>query len=178
MYAWGLRNPWRFAIDPATGDLWIADVGEAFFEEVDVIRNGTSGQNFGWPVFEANSCFTDDPGGNLNCDHPENYTAPVVAYDRRSPETGGVLVAGAVYRGACLPDLDGRFFFGDYRNGAVRSIPASAAQVDWADTTDHTTDLDPGNLLEGRLSAFGVDGYGEMYVTSLQGGAVYRIAHE
>jgi glucose/arabinose dehydrogenase len=180
MFAWGLRNPWRISVDSATGDLWIGDVGEASYEEVDVIRNGTSGQNFGWAVFEGPMCFTDDPDGNLNCDHPENYAAPVMAYDRRSPATDGVVIGGVVYRGACMPDLDGRYFFGDYRNGMVRSFPASTSQIDFDSTTDHTADLDPTGVLAGHITSFGVDGYGEMYVTAIGAGSdgVYRIAHQ
>ncbi len=177
MYAWGLRNPWRFAIDPATGDVWIGDVGQGTYEELDLVRSGAAGKNFGWPIFEGNGCFTADAGGDTGCDQPGDYDPPVLAYDRQGTGQCSV-VAGVVYRGACMPDMVGRVFFGDYCSGEVRSFPATSDTIDYAATTDHTADLDPEGVLYGRLSAFGVDGYNEAYVTSLQGGAVYRIEVE
>jgi len=174
-HAWGLRNPWRFAVDPGSGDVWIGDVGQGAYEEIDVVRAGAPAPNFGWPVFEGPECFTGDDGGAAGCDTPELFAAPVTAYDRRGTGQCAV-IAGAVYRGGCMPELQGRFFFGDYCSGEVRSLPASVTSIDFAATIDHTADLDPTGLLYGRLSAFGVDGYGELYVTALQSGEVYRIA--
>ncbi len=177
MFAWGLRNPWRIAIDASTGDVWIGDVGQGAYEEIDVVRAGTRGQNFGWGVFEGPDCFTADPDGNLGCNNPGAYVAPVVAYNRQGTGQCSV-VAGGVYRGACMPDLTGRFFFGDYCSGEVRSFPSSTAQLTYAQTTNHTADVDPQGLLYGRLSSFGTDGYGELYVAAMQGSAVYRIEVE
>lgn len=177
MYAWGLRNPWKISIDPASGDLWIGDVGQGVYEEIDVVRAGGAGANYGWSVFEGPDCFGDDPDGTLNCDRPGDYASPVVAYDRQGTGQCSV-IAGHVYRGACMPDHVGRFFFGDYCSGEVRSFPATSDSIGYAETTDHTADLDPGGLLYGRLSGFGVDGYGELYVTALQSGEVYRIEVE
>lgn len=177
MFAWGLRNPWRIAIDPSNGDVWIGDVGQGMYEEVDVVRAGTSGQNFGWAVFEGPACFTEDPDGNAGCDSPGDYVAPVVAYDRQGTGQCSVIMGG-VYRGTCMPDMVGRVFFGDYCSGEVRSFPASTNQLDYSATTDHTSDVDPSGLLYGRISSFGVDGYGELYVAALQAGAVYRIEVE
>jgi glucose/arabinose dehydrogenase len=176
MFAWGLRNPWRFTIDPDTGDVWIGDVGQGAYEEIDVVRGG-GGDNFGWAVFEGPACFTDDPDGAQGCDRPGDYVSPVMAYDRRGTGQCSV-IAGPVYRGRCMPDLAGRVFFGDYCSGEVRSFAATATTITYAETTDHTQDLDPQGVLYGRLSAFGVDGYDEAYVMSRQGGAVYRIEVE
>lgn len=177
MFAWGLRNPWKISVDSANGDLWIGDVGQGLYEEIDVVRSGTSGQNFGWPVFEGPSCFTDDDSGNLNCDSPDAYDAPVMAYNRDGTGQCSV-IAGGVYRGTCMPDFVGRFFFGDYCSGEVRSFPATEDTIAYSATTDHTDDVDPTGALYGRISSFGTDGYGELYVAALQSGDVYRIEVE
>ncbi len=175
-FAWGLRNPYRFTID-LNGDLWIGDVGQATVEELDVIRAGTSGQNFGWPVFEGEMCFSDDTAGNAGCDQPASYVMPVTQRVRTSGSAS--ILAGPVYRGACMPDLAGRAFFGDYGTGEVRSFPAASNKVAYAQTTDHTADLDPApRKLEGDFSSFGTDLYGEIYVTALRAGRVYRVELE
>jgi glucose/arabinose dehydrogenase len=176
-FAWGLRNPWKIAFDPATGDLWIGDVGQGAYEEVDVVRAGTSGQNFGWPVFEGPECFTADADGDAGCDRPGDYVLPVLGYDRRGTERCSVVVA-PVYRGACMPDLTGRLFFGDYCSGEIFSFPATATALGLAEATDHTADADPDGVLFGQLAAFGVDGYGELHVTALARGRVYRLELE
>lgn len=175
-FAWGLRNPYRFTID-INGDLWIGDVGQATVEELDVIRAGTSGQNFGWPVFEGEMCFTADSSGNAGCDKPADYVMPVT---QRVRTTGSAsILAGPVYRGSCMTDLAGRVFFGDYGTGEVRSFPASSNKTAYASSTDHTADLDPSpRKLEGDFSSFGTDLYGEIYVTALRAGRVYRIELE
>jgi glucose/arabinose dehydrogenase len=177
MYAWGLRNPWKIAIDAANGDLWIGDVGQGWYEEVDVVRAGGAGPNFGWAVFEGPDCFTADPDGNAGCSDPDAYRFPVMYYDRRGTGQCSVIVGG-VYRGTCMPDLVGQVFFGDYCSGEVRTFPATSTSLDYGATTDRTSDLDPQGVLFGRLSGFGVDGYNELYVTALQSGEVYRIEVE
>ncbi len=173
-YVWGLRNPYRFTID-TNGDLWIGDVGQAEIEELDVVRAGTSGQNFGWPVFEGEKCFTADTNGNAGCDMPANYVMPVTFRVRGASAS---ILAGPVYRGGCMPDMVGRVFFGDYATGEVRSFPASKNKEAYADTTNHTADVDPTKLLEGQFSSFGSDAFGEIYVTALRRGRVYRIEVE
>ncbi len=177
MFAWGLRNPWKITFDASTGDLWIGDVGQGLYEEIDVIRAGTSGQNFGWPVFEGTGCFADDDSGNLNCDRPQDYVPAVLAYNRDG--TGQcTVVAGGVYRGTCMPDYVGQFFFGDYCSGEVSSFPATTTTIAYSAVTNHVDDVDPTGLLYGRISSFGTDGYGELYVAALQSGEVYRIQVE
>ncbi len=175
MYAWGLRNPYRFTID-RNGDLWIGDVGQERIEELDVVRAGEAGKNFGWPVFEGEECFTADSGGNAGCDRPADYVMPVTFRVRGASAS---ILAGPVYRGGCMPDLVGRVFFGDYATGEVRSLPATQNKVAYNDTTDHTSDLDPApRKLEGQFSSFGTDAFGEVYVTALRSGRVYRIEVE
>lgn len=179
-YVWGLRNPYRFFFD-RNGDMWIGDVGQARVEELDVVRAGTSGQNFGWPVFEGEECFTADSGGNQGCDQPQNYEKPVTFRVRGASAS---ILAGPVYRGGCMPDMVGRVFFGDYATGEVRSFSAREDKIDYSATTDHSGALGTATTLEGRFSSFGVDAFGEIYAlryrNTLSGGAgrVYRIEVE
>lgn len=117
VFAKGLRNPWRFSIDRATGDIWIGDVGESTIEEVDRIPAGTSGQNFGWPSFEGSQRVGDGDGA---------FVEPVTEY--RHDEIGPAVIAGFVYHGRRIPGLRGAFVFGDMsgpmfalgRDGRVR----------------------------------------------------------
>jgi glucose/arabinose dehydrogenase len=178
-FAWGLRNPYRFTID-RNGDLWIGDVGQTEIEELDVIRAGSSGQNFGWPVFEGEKCFDKDSGGRAGCDRPADFVMPVT---QRVRGASASIIAGPVYRGACMPDLVGRVFVGDFATGEVRSFPATSNKIDYAATTDHTDDLDPApRKLEFQLSSFAIDLYGEIYVTAFgfrgSAGQLYRIELE
>jgi glucose/arabinose dehydrogenase len=175
MYAWGLRNPYRISVDPATGDLYIGDVGQGTYEEVDYVPAGGAGKNFGWAVFEGPDCFTSDPDGNAGCDNPTAYAAPLVADDRRDNGHNAV-VGGYVYRGTCMPDMTGQYFFGDYGSGVVRTLRVQGGAA--VDQMDRTEDVDPDGLLSQQLSGFGVDGFNELYVTTLMSGRVYRIEIE
>lgn len=174
-FVWGLRNPWRISLDPATGDLYIGDVGQGAYEEVDYVPAGTSGQNFGWAVFEGPMCFTADPDGNLGCDNPSAYVAPLVPLDRRSNGECSV-IGGHVYRGTCMPDLVGTYFYGDYCAGAVKTLKVQGGQA--VELLDRTDDVDPSGVLYQNLGSFGVDGYNELYVTTVGSGRVYRIEVE
>jgi hypothetical protein len=165
-FAWGLRNPWRMAFDPDTGDLWIADVGAASFEEIDVSRAGQSDLNFGWSYYEGPLC----AGGG--CDTP-GLTPPVFAYDRR--ETAHcTVIGGAVYRGGCMPDLDGTYFFADFCSRAVWTLDAATP----GDATEITAELDPEPRLLDQIAGFGTDGYGELYILTRSGRDLYRIELE
>jgi glucose/arabinose dehydrogenase len=175
-FVWGLRNPYRFTIDRKNGDLWIGDVGQERIEELDVVRAGTNGQNFGWPVFEGKECFTADSGGNAGCNQPANYVMPVT---QRMRGASASILAGPVYRGGCMTDMVGRVFFGDYATGEVRSFPATTSDIAYDATTDHTADLDPApRKLESQFSSFGTDAFGEIYVSALRAGRLYRIEVE
>jgi glucose/arabinose dehydrogenase len=176
MYAWGLRNPWRISIDPATGDLFMGDVGQGWYEEINFQPAGQPGRNFGWAVLEGPDCFDADPDGREGCDPPApGLTAAMVATDRRSNGECSV-VAGNVYRGTCMPDMAGQFFFGDYCGGTVRTLRVEGGAA--VDVRDRTEELDPDGLLYQGLSSFGIDGYNELYVTNVATGRVYRIEVE
>ncbi len=176
MFAWGLRNPWRITIDPMTNDLYIGDVGQGWYEEVNLQPAGSPGRNFGWAIYEGPDCFTDDPDGAEGCTPPASGITPAIqATDRRNNGDCSV-VAGHVYRGTCMPDMAGVFFYGDYCNGAVRTLRVQNGAA--VDVTDRTEDVDPEGLLYQGLASFGIDGYNELYVTTVDTGRVYRIEVE
>jgi glucose/arabinose dehydrogenase len=161
IWSFGLRNPWRFTFDPATGDLYIADVGQSAWEEVDVVtaaQGAGRGANFGWSVMEGRHCYTD-PG----CD-PSQFTLPVVEY---SHDKGCSITGGFVYRGAAIPALQGHYFYADYCQGWVRSFRLQDGQ---AVEPQAWPTLAPG----GAVPGFGQDAAGELYVMNAEG-RVFRI---
>jgi glucose/arabinose dehydrogenase len=154
----GLRNPWRISFDRATGDLWIGDVGQGAYEEIDVVRAGSGGgQNFGWNMTEGFHCY---PSGEPCA--PDGLTPPVTEYDHGF---GCSVTGGFVYRGA-YPALVGGYLFADYCSGNVWLIDAAAEEV-----------RDPRLVLEsGRsISSFGEDQSGELYATDLGAGELLRV---
>lgn len=161
IWSWGLRNPWRFSFDRLTHDLYIADVGQDNFEEVDVAQPPAAGRglNFGWNRMEGAHCYP--PGGS--CDR-SGLTLPVVEYDHGQ---GCSITGGYVYRGAAIPALQGVYFYSDFCQGFVRSFRFVGGQVtrqqDWQT-------LRPG----GNVTSFGEDAAGEIYILTMQGG-VYRV---
>jgi len=164
IWALGLRNPWRYAFDRATGDLYIADVGQNLWEEVDVEPAGRGGRNYGWNVTEGFHCYSA-----AQCD-TTGFTAPVVEYGH---DAGCSITGGYVYRGRAVPDLDGVYFYGDYCSGFVRSFRYANGVA--TDERDWTSSLrtSSGGAMAG-LSSFGQDARGELYLLLL-GGEIYRI---
>lgn len=158
IYALGLRNPWQFSFDRGTGNIWIGDVGQNRIEEIDVVPAGADGGlNFGWSCFEGNAPF-DQTG----CDRA--YLPPVYAY---SHDDGSCSVTGGfVYRGGNLPALQGQYLFSDFCRTSIRILsgPLSEPSVREA--------LPPGQVL---ASSFGEDVDGELYLTDIVSGTVYRI---
>jgi len=155
----GLRNPWRMSFDRATGDLWIGDVGQNAWEEIDVARAGQGGLNFGWNRVEGFDCF---PPGNGSCE-TAGMTMPVAVYGH---EFGCSVTGGVVYRGTQQPELAGGYLFADYCSGNV-----------WLLDPAGDGPQDPFLALESRrsISSFGEDEAGEVYATDLSGGALLRI---
>ena len=161
LWNWGLRNPWRFSFDRATGDLYIGDVGQNEREEIDV-STATSGAgkgvNYGWSIMEGTQCY-----GASSCDMT-GLTPPVLDYTHSD---GCSVTGGYVYRGSAIPDLVGTYFYADFCSGWVRSFRYAGGQVTEAASWSA---LVPG----GGIPSFGEDGHGELYVLSADGG-VYRI---
>lgn len=163
IWVYGLRNPWRFSFDRASGDLFIGDVGQSRLEEISVQNAGSGGgENFGWNVMEGPDCY-----GAPSCD-TSGLSLPVYEYDH---DEGCSVTGGYVYRGAALPQLAGRYFFGDYCTGLVRSFRYEGGAA--VDVQDHTTDL--GAI--GGLSSFGEDADGELYLVDIEG-IVYRLVSQ
>ena len=154
----GLRNPWRIRFDVPTGDLWIGDVGQGAWEEVDVIRSSTAGgQNLGWNTMEGSQCFAADP-----CD-TDGLTLPVAQYDH---DSGCSIVGGVVAHDPAVPAVDGRYVFSDYCSGTFWTIDPARDDLQ-----------DPEPVLEsGRgISAISLDEDGSILVTDLNGGQLLRL---
>jgi glucose/arabinose dehydrogenase len=150
-WVWGLRNPWQFSFDRDWGDLYIGDVGQDRWEEIDrEPANDPGGENYGWPILEATHCFKVDP-----CTDP-NLVGPIAEY---SHALGCAVIGGYVYRGAAQPDLVGTYVFGDTCSGRLFTL-----QVDQG-TEDPKVVLDSGP----EMSSFGEDEAGEVYVVALNG---------
>ena len=161
IYAYGLRNPWRFAIDPVRGHVFLGDVGFDSGEEVDVIPVGTAGQNFGWPIVEGASDCVDD----VACD-TTGLVPPIYEYDHRGDQCA--VIVGPVYRGCGMPGHRGKLFVGDFCEGWVRTVVYGEGEV--LAVTDH-----PALAIPGALSAFGEDADGELYLLDHDEGTIDRI---
>ena len=159
IWLYGLRNPWRFSFDRSNGDLYIGDVGQGAWEEVNVLTAGsTGGANFGWNVMEGDHCYAASM-----CDR-SGLVSPVSEYGHSD---GCSITGGYVYRGTFVPDLAGRYLYGDYCRGWVRSFRFVGGRA--------TEPLDWSALaVDGGLSSFGEDQRGELYVMTLSG-RLYRI---
>jgi glucose/arabinose dehydrogenase len=155
---YGLRNPWRFSFDRETGDLWIGDVGQGEWEEIDHTSQGEPGlENYGWDVFEGRQRYEDkdpNPRGRL--------VMPVAEY---SHDHGCSVTGGFVYRGEAIPAAQGRYFYGDYCSGNVWSLALSDGKA---------TDVRRHRFRVATLSSFGEDAAGELYLVSLEGN-VFRL---
>jgi len=160
VWSYGLRNPWRFSFDRQKGDLYIADVGQNLWEEVDVAPAASQagrGANYGWNIMEGNHCY------NASSCNTAGLTLPVTEYIHSFGACS--ITGGYVYRGSALPALTGNYFYGDFCNGTIESI-----QYPGSGPADWTSLLTPGS----NLSSFGQDARGELYVVQLTG-PVYRI---
>jgi len=161
IWAYGLRNPWRFSFDRETGDLWIGDVGQDLWEEVDFQpASSMGGENYGWRLMEGNHCYNPP----VNCQSP-TLTRPVMEY---SHGEGCSITGGFRYRGARFPHMRGIYFFGDYCNGTIWGATQPQADGPWLRQTMLATEIKNG------LSSFGEDVNGELYFVNLNG-AVYQI---
>lgn len=156
IFAWGLRNPWRFSFDTVTSKLWAGDVGQGDWEEVDVI---TAGGNYGWNVREGAHCFNPSTG----C--ANTFIDPVSEYDHG---LGGSITGGFVYRGSAISELAGWYLFGDFTSGRLFGIPENSA----AGTV-------PEILAETglRIVSFGQDTDGEIYILNFVG-TIHQIVDE
>ena len=152
IFAYGLRNPWRFSFDRDTGDLWIGEVGQNSKEEVDFMPAGEgAGANFGWNLREG----TEEYRGSS----PPDVVEPLLEYP--NPDDGCAVIGGYVYRGAKIPDLDGAYLYTDYCNGTIHAV----VQRDGAVVEDRPIFNGPSST-----TAFGQDNDGDLYVLSQDSG--------
>jgi len=154
LFAWGLRNPWRWSFDRVTGDLWLGDVGQGAWEEVDLIRHG---ENYGWAIREGANCYP--PGSNCAKDA---LVDPRAQYGRSQ---GFSITGGYVYRGSAVAALQGHYLYGDYGSGRI-----------WALNTD-TNNAEPVLLMNTDLSisSFAEDHAGEIYVLDYGSGEIHKL---
>jgi glucose/arabinose dehydrogenase len=154
IYAWGLRNPWRFSFDESTGDLWAGDVGQRAWEEIDLL---VSGGNYGWNIEEGDHCFSPPVG----CDDT-GLIDPVYEYGRTE---GRSVTGGYVYRGTAMPSLTGHYLFADWGSGRLWGFDASSMMPDAALLADAGM----------SIVSFAADQNSELYVIDYFGGGVYRL---
>lgn len=155
IWLWGLRNPWRIAFQPESGDLYVADVGQNQYEEVTVVGPDDGGANLGWNLTEGLHCY-----GNDAC-RPTDYTLPQLEYDH---EDGCSVTGGFVYRGPIQP-IRGLYFYSDYCDGWLRSFRYEGGQA------TESTQWDVARV--GNVTSFGEDSEGRLYV--LTESAVWRL---
>ena len=157
VYAYGFRNPWRFSVDRLTGDVWVADVGENTWEEVNVLQ---SGGFYGWPYYEGDGCFQNSSSQPERLQHPVRPPRDDLWRRQRRP----VISGGYVYRGTALPSLYGKYLFGDYVTGQVYIY-------------DPATDLNAPlpNSTGGATVAWGKDNAGELYAVRYDTGRVQQL---
>src|SRR5262245_3371604 len=168
VWDYGLRNPYRFSFDRATGTKWIGDVGQDRYEEVDVESFlSPGGVNYGWPYMEADSCYHSAP----DCGQDTLVARPIFFFDHI---TGCAVVGGYVYRGSLIPEIQGQYFCGEYCYGLIWSIDLATGWV-----TDRKAQLAPGGGLNiGIITGFGEDGFGELYIVDYGTGTtgeIYKI---
>ena len=163
IWIYGLRNPWRFSFDRSTADLYIGDVGQGSYEEVDVLPSGRpGGDNYGWNVMEGDHCYAAS-----TCNR-SGLVPPVAEYTHAD---GCSITGGHVYRGSRAPSLTGAYLYGDYCSGWVRSFRYIGGRVieefSWPTLS----------VSGGLLSSFGEDARGELYITALSG-KLFRIVEQ
>ncbi|MFO0360115.1 MAG: PQQ-dependent sugar dehydrogenase [Flavobacteriales bacterium] len=161
IWSYGLRNPWKFSFDRQTGDIWLADVGQNAWEEVNMTpANSTGGENYGWRCYEGNAAYN-----TAGCAAQSTMLAPVQVYSHSAPTNFCSITGGVVYRGSKYPAMNGIYFFTDYCDGDIYGIAGSAGSG-WT-----STNYGPGG---GAITAIQEDSAGEVYIIR-QGGTIAKI---
>lgn len=159
IWLYGLRNPFRFSFDSVTGDLWIGDVGQNNFEEVDHLTSAQSGANLGWNIMEGTHCFSPPTGCPM-----AGLTLPVFDYDHSQGDD--TIIGGHVYRGSKMPSLVGAYVFGDFISGRMWTLTQSGSMF---------TRTSLFTVAANDVAAIGQDQLGELYVARYSSGVVSRI---
>ena len=163
IWSYGLRNPWKFSFDQLNGDLWIADVGQNSFEEINrTLNSSTGGENYGWRCYEGNSTFNTS-----GCAPISNYTFPVAEYAHGGSPFKCSITGGYRYRGTLEPSLQGMYFFADFCSDEIGYVE---------ETSTGTFQLNLTNAFAGQgFSTFAEDNDGELYIIGINTGTVSRI---
>ena len=182
IWAYGLRNPWRFSFDALTGDMIIGDVWQHLWEEINIEYFGDKGgNNYGWNIMEGNHCYHDDVKECVNDDfvmpafeYPNNANYAKTLFGIKQPNMDGCSITGGyVYRGSQIPSLYGRYIFGDYCTGKIWSIKIDNGIG--SNMIDHTKDImESMGKKEFYLSSFGEDNDNELFIIDYNG-TIYRL---
>ena len=160
IWASGLRNPWKFSFDTETGDLWIGDVGQNAWEEIDYqSANSQGGENYGWNCYEGFASFE-----NSGCN--DQYTEPVHTYENNGYPNDCSITGGFVYRGTNYPNFNGHYIFGDYCTGKIFTL-SDQANANFDLSTQENTDI--------FISCFGEDSNGELYLADRNTGEIFSV---
>ncbi|MEO8179360.1 MAG: PQQ-dependent sugar dehydrogenase [Deltaproteobacteria bacterium] len=176
IWAYGLRNPWRFSFDACNGDLYIGDVGQNTLEEIDYLpaaadRTIASGANFGWRLMEGPNCRPGDTNCNQQTQAQMGLKLPVDSYARA---VGQSVTGGYVYRGSAIPGLRGTYIYADYASARFFSFRIENGAI--AGRAEITDQMRPATGAIDNIASFGTDNAGEMYVAAFTPGTVYRVA--
>ncbi len=162
VWALGLRNPWRYSFDRLTGDLWIGDVGQGEWEEIDLqLANSPGGENYGWRCYEGNATFNTN-----GCADANTLTFPIHVYTSNFT-IGCSVTGGYVYRGSDFPDLYGHYVYTDFCSGRIWSLYPNGADG-WTNTEWY-------NGANSQYSTFGEDQQGELYLAAYSDGQIFRV---
>jgi glucose/arabinose dehydrogenase len=173
IWAYGLRNPWRFSFDAINGDMFIGDVGQDSWEEINYLKSDSAGLNFGWNIVEGNHCYSDP-----ECDK-RMYVDPMFEYPsdaaywksimglREKNITGCSVTGGYIYRGKKVKSLYGLYIFSDFCSGKIWAFDQNSSQI-----TEITTSLLSSD--QHMIASFGEDIYNELYIVDYLG-AIYKI---
>jgi len=163
IWAYGLRNPWKFSFDRQTGDLWITDVGQGLFEEINMASPTDAGLNYGWRCYEGNSEFDTSSG----CPDINTLTFPVGEYSHSNDGIFKCSITGGYrYRGAAYPNFNGLYFFADYCSNEIGFLKQNGANWDMS-----FSEVFAGN----NWVSFGEDINGELYIAGINSGTIYKI---
>ena len=157
IYAYGLRNPWRFSFDPVTKKLWTGDVGQNKYEEIDIIEKG---KDYGWNIMEGFHCYSPEQ----NCDET-GLVKPVWEYPHDSDNNLSI-TGGFVYRGKTAPELTGKYIYGDFVSGRI-----------WSFELKNGKPVNTFLVKSATLSTFGADEHNELYIANYGSGKIYKFAH-
>jgi hypothetical protein len=156
IWAYGLRNPWRFSFDSLNQDLWIGDVGQQNVEEIDRAGSTEAGLNYGWRCYEGSAPF--NTGG---CPPMQDLKFPIAEYSSSSSTSNCSITGGYVYRGSIYPAMEGLYFFADVCSGLIGTVDALGNLTDHGD-------------FNGSWVSFGVDVNEELYIVNI-GGSIFRV---